>query len=83
MKQRLVCFDNVQTEPRTFVLYVNTMEDLYSFMESSFHWFDRKRFEIQVSEKRAGSFNREYVKADPIPTTREDLYIKVSVRQKV
>ncbi len=81
MKQRLVCFDNIQTEPRTFVMYAENMEDLYSFMESSFHWFDRKRFEIHVSERRIGSFGREYVKGDILPKT-EDLYIKVGIRQK-
>jgi hypothetical protein len=83
MKQRLVCFDNIQTEPRTYVLYIETMEDVYSFMESSFHWFDRKRYEILVSDRRMGSFGREYVKDNILPNKTEELYIKVGIRKKV
>ncbi len=78
-KQRLISFDNISTQPRTFVKYIETMDDLYSFMESNFTWFNREKYIIQASPTRIGSFDRKYICEGTIPHTFEDLYIKINV----
>ncbi len=81
MNQRLVCFDNVDVKPRTCVLYADTINDLYSFMENTFAWFNKERLEIQVSGTRMGTFGRQYLRGDTISRGIEDLYIKVVVKK--
>lgn len=81
MTQRLVCFDNITTVPRTFVLSVDTMDELYSFVETLFPWFNQNKYEIQVSPSRIGTIGRNYIYEKTIPQTLEDLYIKISVKQ--
>ncbi len=81
MKQRLISFENVTTTPRTFVYYAETLEDLYSFMECEFLWFNREKHDIRVSWTRYGSLSRKFIQGDVIPDVYEDLYIKVVPRE--